>query len=480
MSAAVDGVGYLRRLVGHVWTKAFNWQQPFEQNNKSNTGPEPFFCRPKKTVLQFERQRKHWVLNQIIKDIEPKSAGCTTWARRRGSIPTSTPHALVVSPTAVAWISCRLWVHRRRFAQWFFPCGQSYPRNQNNHMAAPVKVAKQQTTPELPNPASGTYTLGNPPERSETVRNPPFGNFRNLPPKPTHTPEPCGTFRNLPPEPTPFYTGTLRNLLEPAPGTYTSTHRNSPELSGTFLGTCSCNPHRYTPELIWAEDPISLRCWGKIGDRVRNLHQLLTKKKVSWKPTWLFWSKMIPQVTEILIRTRDFRICPPRLKEKSGGGVRRTVSEEHGPAAGEASHLRLWMAWKNDSDAQCSVWMLNAPCILHHLSIFFWWDPKHVWWAKLEGTTPGSDLENAFGKDTACLLPRGKDPTVTSTIASSQFCNWERWKAPYLFSFPCLPYVGLPVAHHLCIPRLVPSQVIGQHDSQQHGRPSYISKRSAL
>ena len=121
-------------------------------------------------------------------------------------------------------------------------------------MAAPVKVAKQQTAPELPNPASGTYTPGNPPEPSETVRNQPFGNFRNLPPKPTHTPEPCGTFRNLPPEPTPFYTGTLRNL-------------HTPELSGTFLGTCSCNPHRYTPELIWAEDPISLRCWGTM-DRV--------------------------------------------------------------------------------------------------------------------------------------------------------------------------------------------------------------------
>ena len=145
-------------------------------------------------------------------------------------------------------------------------------------MAAPVKVAKQQTTPELPNPASGTYTLGNPPERSETVRNPPFGNFRNLPPKPTHTPEPCGTFRNLPPEPTPFYTGTLRNLLEPAPGTYTSTHRNSPELSGTFLGTCSCNPHRYTPELIWAEDPISLRCWG-----IKDGQEVVLAQKTQWK-----------------------------------------------------------------------------------------------------------------------------------------------------------------------------------------------------
>ena len=79
------------------------------------------------------------------------------------------------------------------------------------------------------------------------------GTFRNLP-NPTswtyasihrNPPKSSGTFRNLPPEPTPFYTGTLRNLPEP------------------FSGTCSCDPHRHTPELIWAEDPISLRCWGK-------------------------------------------------------------------------------------------------------------------------------------------------------------------------------------------------------------------------
>ena len=100
-----------------------------------------------------------------------------------------------------------------------------------------------------------------------------------------HTPEPSGTSRNLPPEPTPAQTGTLRNLFEPASRTYTSKHRNSPELSGTLRnlppeptpahagtlrnllepssGTSSCDPHRHTPELIWAEDPISLRCWGK-------------------------------------------------------------------------------------------------------------------------------------------------------------------------------------------------------------------------
>ena len=91
----------------------------------------------------------------------------------------------------------------------------------------------------LPEPTSKTYgytgTLRNLPEPSGTC-------LRNL----HHfTPELSGTFWNLPPEPTPAYAGTLRNLPEPS------------------SGTCSCDPHRHTPELIWAEDPISLRCWGK-------------------------------------------------------------------------------------------------------------------------------------------------------------------------------------------------------------------------
>ena len=105
-----------------------------------------------------------------------------------------------------------------------------------------------------------------------------------------HRPELSGTFRNLPPEPTPAHTGIEpapepasgthsgpAHLPEPASVTYTSTDRNSPELppeptpayTGTLRnlpepssGTCSCDPHRHTPELIWAEDPISLRCWG--------------------------------------------------------------------------------------------------------------------------------------------------------------------------------------------------------------------------
>ena len=123
-------------------------------------------------------------------------------------------------------------------------------------MAAPVKVARQQTTSELsgtfrtpthtrtlrnlPEPASGTYTSirRNRPEPSGTyLRNlhqhtpEPSGTFRNPPPEPTqHTPELSGTFRNPPPEPTqhtPELSGTFRNLPpEPAPATCTDTHRS--------------------------------------------------------------------------------------------------------------------------------------------------------------------------------------------------------------------------------------------------------------
>ena len=180
----------------------------------------------------------------------------------------------------------------------------------NNNMVASFKYI---TLRNLPEPTSGTYTSTprNPPEPSanlpepsgpsgsclrnlhqhlpelsrtgaytsthwSTHRNPQHtGTLRNLP---EPAPELPAISPNLPPEPTPAHTGTLRNFPEPAP------HQHMPELSGTFRnklpepkpphtgtfrnlrepssGTCSCDSHRHTPELIWAEDPISLRCWG--------------------------------------------------------------------------------------------------------------------------------------------------------------------------------------------------------------------------
>ena len=124
------------------------------------------------------------------------------------------------------------------FCALVLPCGQCYPRDQNNHTAVPVKVARQQTTPEL----SGTFrtlppeptptragTFQNPLKPSETFRNQPFGTFRNLPPG--NLPElASGSYTILhrnSPEPTPRHARTLRNLLpELAPATRTGTHQS--------------------------------------------------------------------------------------------------------------------------------------------------------------------------------------------------------------------------------------------------------------
>ena len=111
---------------------------------------------------------------------------------------------------------------------------------QKNHMAAPVKVARQQTI--------YTSTHRNPPEPSGTC-------LRNL-----H--QPSGTFRNLPPEPTPAHAGTFGNLPESASGTYTSTRRNSPEPSGTFLGTCSCSTGAHR-SLSGLKTPLAYAVGGK-------------------------------------------------------------------------------------------------------------------------------------------------------------------------------------------------------------------------
>ena len=129
----------------------------------------------------------------------------------------------------------------------------------NNHMTVSLKVARPQTTLK-------------PSETLEFFR--PSGTcLRNLHHHTRDFPEPstpayARTLRNLPETASGTYTSAcgnpaettpaLRNLPELAPGTYTSARRNPPEPPGTFLR----NPHLRTPELIWAEDPISLRCWG--------------------------------------------------------------------------------------------------------------------------------------------------------------------------------------------------------------------------
>ena len=132
------------------------------------------------------------------------------------------------------------------------------PRLRNLHQHAPKLFGTFRNLPELT--TSGTYASihRNPPKSSGTFRELASGTYtilRRNSPEPSatclrnlhqHTPELSGTFRKPPPEPT-------------------STRRNSPEIPPEpSSGTCSCDPHRHTPELIWAEDHISLRCWGKM------------------------------------------------------------------------------------------------------------------------------------------------------------------------------------------------------------------------
>ena len=61
----------------------------------------------------------------------------------------------------------------------------------------------------------------------------------------------------------------LRNLLQNPVEPDLVLHQSLPAFSRTFgtFSEISLNltrrPHQCTPELFWAEDPISLRCWGK-------------------------------------------------------------------------------------------------------------------------------------------------------------------------------------------------------------------------
>ena len=90
-----------------------------------------------------------------------------------------------------------------------------YPRDQSNHMAAPVNVARQQTTPEL-----------------------------------------SGTFRALPPEPTPTHPNSREpsetRLATPA---HTGTFRNFPEPSKTFRNLLNLRQHTTEPSEIFRNRP---------------------------------------------------------------------------------------------------------------------------------------------------------------------------------------------------------------------------------
>ena len=102
---------------------------------------------------------------------------------------------------------------------------------------------------------------------------------------PEPSPEPCWTWPGSAPKPPGTFSGTLlnltwlctkasqtfsvnliRNLLQPPCWAWPGSALKP--FSGTFGTLCGTSLnltrrlHQCTPELFWAEDPISLRCWG--------------------------------------------------------------------------------------------------------------------------------------------------------------------------------------------------------------------------
>ena len=200
-----------------------------------------------------------------------------------GGIPNSS--SIILMPCLTTWTTF--------FTQWLCPCGQCGHQPVFETitwlLSSSCQGCRTGTVWNLPNPASGnytsthrnsasgTYTMQHTRELAGTLRNRPAC-LQNLPPEPTpaHTgtphspPEPSGTFRNfwnLPelehtPEPSGTclrnlhpHTGTFRNLPDrnlhhhtpnlgnlPKPSGHTSTHRNSPEPSRSFLRNLLLRP----------------------------------------------------------------------------------------------------------------------------------------------------------------------------------------------------------------------------------------------
>ena len=85
-------------------------------------------------------------------------------------------------------------------------------------------------------------------------------------PSPEPSPEPCWIWPGSAPSLPELLRNLLRNLLNLLDVTWLCT-KACQTFSGTFSGTSlnlTWRLHQCTPELFWAEDPISLRCWGKI------------------------------------------------------------------------------------------------------------------------------------------------------------------------------------------------------------------------
>jgi len=78
------------------------------------------------------------------------------------------------------------------------------------------------------------------------------------------------------------FSGTLLNVT----WLCTKTSQTFSGTFGTFSGTSlnlTRRLHQCTPELFWAEDPISLRCWGMIKKRSpknENISSKIKKTKI--------------------------------------------------------------------------------------------------------------------------------------------------------------------------------------------------------
>ena len=125
------------------------------------------------------------------------------------------------------------------------------------------------SAPKPPKPSPEPFLEPSPEPCWTWAGSPPNPPWPSLEPFLEPSPEPCWTWLGFAPRlPGTFsgtFSGTLLNL------TYLCT-KASQTFSGTF-GTFSGTSlnltrrlHQCTPELFWAEDPISLRCWGKTPD----------------------------------------------------------------------------------------------------------------------------------------------------------------------------------------------------------------------
>ena len=138
------------------------------------------------------------------------------------------------------------------------------------------------------------------------------------------------TLRNLPNPASGTYTSAHRNSPEPASGTYNSTHQNSPEPSGT----CKLprNLHQHTPELSGTYTSTRRNSPEPSGTCFRNLHQHTPELSGTTSTHRNFPHQHAPELSG------TFRNLPPEPAPATRTGTHRSLSGLKTPlayAAGE-------------------------------------------------------------------------------------------------------------------------------------------------